>query len=102
MARPWLSSRARSDVHEIWLYLVEESGNHLRADKFFAQMVKALKMLRSSPYLGRARPELAKGLRSFVSGDYLILYYAAAGEVQVIRVVHGRRDLAALFPPESP
>ena len=55
----------------------------------------------SCPYLGRKRPELGLGLRTLVSGDYVIVYQSSAEEVQVMRVVHGRRDLTALFPPES-
>ncbi len=37
--------------------------------------------------------------RSFPTGEYLIFHRIAEPGVCVMRVVHGRRDLAALFNP---
>ena len=42
-----------------------------------------------------ARDDLRPGIRAFPVGDYLILYRGA--DVAIVRVVHGSRDLAALF-----
>ncbi len=47
--------------------------------------------------MGRARPELPSGLRSFPVGNYLILYRPTDYGVEIVRVVHGSRDIEALF-----
>jgi toxin ParE1/3/4 len=50
------------------------------------------------PYLGRARDEdFGAGSRSASVGEYVILYCIDGQDVLILRVVHGRRDLEALF-----
>ncbi len=51
------------------------------------------------PEMGRAREELAPGLRSLNAGNYLIFYRPADDGMQVIRIAHGSRDLPSLFEP---
>jgi toxin ParE1/3/4 len=46
--------------------------------------------------MGRARPELRPDLRSFPCGAYLILYRAVDDGVEIVRVVHGARNLEDL------
>jgi toxin ParE1/3/4 len=59
-------------------------------DRFF--------LLASRPYLGRTRDDdLGKGSRSFNVGEYVIVYCVQNERVLILRVVHGRRDLEALF-----
>ena len=52
------------------------------------------------PRLGRRRPEIAPTARMLVEGVYLILYEihpdsedGPVDEVEIVRVVHGHRDL---------
>ena len=40
-----------------------------------------------------ARDELRKGLRSARHGRYLIFFLETSDEVQIVRVLHGARDL---------
>lgn len=47
--------------------------------------------------LGRPRPEFAPGLRSFVAGRYLIFFRYAADRLEIVAIVHGARDLPAVF-----
>jgi toxin ParE1/3/4 len=50
------------------------------------------------PYLGRARDDdFGPGSRSFPVGDYVIVYCIDHQDVLILRVVHGRRDIEALF-----
>ena len=46
-----------------------------------------------NPGLGRAREELIENLRSAPVGDYVIFYRPADYGIQVIRILHGDRDL---------
>lgn len=47
--------------------------------------------------MGRLRPDIAQELRYFTVGKYLILYRAVPDGVQIVRVIHGARDLPNLF-----
>jgi toxin ParE1/3/4 len=46
---------------------------------------------------GRATTTWGPGRRSFPVGQYVIVYRIVRGDVRILRVVHGRRDLEALF-----
>ena len=54
-------------------------------------------LLSSYPELGPARPDLAPGLRYFISGQHLILYQQFEDGVEIVRVVHGARHLPDLI-----
>ena len=47
--------------------------------------------------MGRARDELAPGLRSFPIGRYVIFYEPLPDGVAIARVLHGARDIDAGF-----
>ena len=54
-------------------------------------------LLSSFPRAGRRRDEdFGAGVRSFPVGEYVILYCLEEGDVEILRVVHGRRDLEGL------
>ena len=55
-------------------------------------------LLARHPYLGRSRDDdFGTGSRSFSVGEYVIVYCVEDDDVLVLRVVHGRRDIEALF-----
>jgi toxin ParE1/3/4 len=47
--------------------------------------------------IGRARPELFADLRSLPFGRYVIFYLPRKRGIEVVRVLHGARDLKSLF-----
>ena len=60
-------------------------------------LTRNFRHLASHPNLGRSRDELAEGLRSFPVGRYVIFYRAIPEGVEIVRVLHGSRDLNAIF-----
>ncbi len=55
-------------------------------------------MLAGFPYVGRARDnDFGPGCRGVAVGEYVIIYCVENEDVLILRVVHGRRDLEALF-----
>ncbi len=60
-------------------------------------MAVALLAREAGPYLGRQRDELRAGMRSFPLGNYLVFYRVQEDAVLILRVLHGRRDIDALF-----
>ncbi len=55
----------------------------------------------TQPMMGRARDELALGVRSFPFGRYVVFYVPLDDGIDVVRVLHGARDIDAVFNPEQ-
>jgi toxin ParE1/3/4 len=87
--------RAQSDLVEIWDYIADDS--EARADAFLDRIDQKFRTLAQRPGLGRARDELAEGLRSFPVGRYVVFYRPLPEGVEIVRVLHGARDLTAAF-----
>ena len=49
------------------------------------------------PGMGRRRDDLALGLRSISHGNYLIFYRLVEDGIQIVRVLHGSRDIPSEF-----
>ena len=92
-----LAGRARRDILKIWEYIAQD--NERAADRFIDLLTHYFQLLGDNPRAGRRRDELQPGYRSFPVGEYLILYRIAEPGVCIMHVVHGRRDIQALFGP---
>ena len=55
-------------------------------------------MISDFPGMGAMRDELQAGLRSYPIGDYLLIYCAIEGGIELVRVMHGMRSLKKHFP----
>lgn len=95
--------QALQDLVDIPAYLAEESGNDELGWRFLDAAEEALRHLAEMPGLGATRqyadPDLA-GVRMWrVAGfpNQLIFYREVEGGIDVIRVLHGSRDLDAIF-----
>jgi len=83
--------RARLDLIEIWRFIADDSEG--AADRTLDRFEEVLAMLRDNPKAGRARPELASGIRSFPVGNYVLFYRPTANGIELIRVRSGYMDL---------
>lgn len=88
-----------SDLAEIWDYLADDGES--RADAFLAMMDGKFQLLSEHPTLGRRREELAPGLRSFPIGRYVIFYLPFPYGVDIVRVLHGSRDIETIFAEDD-
>jgi toxin ParE1/3/4 len=59
------------------------------------------RMLAAQPMMGRAREELAPGVRSFPFGRYVVFYMPLDDGIDVVRVLHGARDIDVVFKSEQ-
>lgn len=91
--------RAKTDLAEIWDYIADDS--EARADAFIETIDRKFRTLAGRPDMGRARAELETGLRSFPVGRYVIFYRPIPEGVEIVRVLHGARDLDAIFHPDD-
>jgi plasmid stabilization system protein ParE len=93
---------ARADILDQFRYLLEREA-HTAAERFLEATEETIARICSMPKGGAPKnlphPSL-KGLRSWpVSGfDDIRVYYLATGsQVRVVRVLHGKRDVAPIL-----
>lgn len=90
--------QAAADLAEIWAYIADDSVR--QADAFAARVHQEFRTLARQPMMGRERPELLPNLRSFAVEKYVIFYLPRPRGIEVVRVLHGARDLRLFFEPE--
>jgi toxin ParE1/3/4 len=90
---------ADEEIRTALAYLDERSP--AAADRLFAQVDAKSELLRTNPFMGRARDEFRPGLRSVVIGDYLLFYRVTNEAIEFARFLHGSRDLPAAFADDT-
>lgn len=91
--------RAQADLDGIWDYIAQNSPAN--ATRLLRRIDSLCQTLADNPLMGRARPELGADLRSFPAGDYIIFYRPIENGVGIVRVLHGSRDIEAIFRIEE-
>ena len=86
---------ALRDLEEIQDYIAED--NPAAAARFIGFLRKTCAFLADNPHAGRARPELRPDLRSFPARRYVVFYRLLGDTLEIVNVVHGSRDIDALF-----
>ena len=95
MSRVTKRPAADGDLLDIALYIGRDDPE--ASDRFIDRLEEKLQLLATQPQIGRARPELGDGTRSFPFGRYVIFYVEASPGIDVLRVLSGARDIDALF-----
>lgn len=98
--------RARLDLLEQFLYFAEKE-NLVLAKRYLAAVEETCRRLRQRPRSGapyRSSKTELRGVRhAAVDGfrRYLIFYLPAPNQIEVIRVLHGSRNLVALLAEDE-
>jgi toxin ParE1/3/4 len=95
MTRIVLAPAAEADLKMIHDYIAAE--NAVAAAALVTRLKDLAVLLADAPGIGRARPELLANLRSFPLGSYLLCYRPSDNGIEVVRVLHGARDIPGLF-----
>jgi toxin ParE1/3/4 len=90
-----ISPRASSDLTEIWSHIADDSIAN--ADAFIDKLYDTIQLLANQSGSGRRREELAPGILSFPFGRYVIFYRASQDAIEIVRVLHGARDIQSIF-----
>jgi toxin ParE1/3/4 len=90
------SPEAEQDLVDIWDYLSAEASGSV-ADRQLRRLDDGFRSLSRHPFRGRPRGELAAGIRSALVRPYIIFYRVTETAIEVVRVLHGRRDIDAIF-----
>jgi toxin ParE1/3/4 len=87
---------ADRDLLLIWAFLATEASPDI-ADKKLRDIHHACRFLERNSLPGRPRDGLVPGMRSILAHPYVVFFRVAAAGVEVVRVLHQRQDLDAIF-----
>lgn len=91
-----IAPRARDDLEEVWIVVAGGSGVDA-ADRWIDRIHDRCRDLLVDPLGGRARDDLAPGLRSVVVRPWVVFYRTTEDRVEIVRVLHGRRDVGSIL-----
>jgi len=98
MSDPRITERAQADLDELWDYLAER--NEAVADRLVAKILDRSQFHARFPKTGRSRDDLAPTVRSFVVRPYVIFFRAVDDTIEILRVLHGSRDIDSIMKSE--
>jgi toxin ParE1/3/4 len=90
-----VAAAAEEDLRKIWAYVAEHNAE--AANKLIKEIISKFAILRDYPHTGREQSRLLVNLRSFLIKDYFIFYQPFEGGVEILRVLHGSRDIENIF-----
>jgi toxin ParE1/3/4 len=94
-----VSARANSDLAEIGDYVARDSSPD-RALALVDDLEVACHSLSDFPRRGIRMGGRGKDVRRLTHGSYLIVYVIGAEQIEIARILHGARDLSAIFGDE--
>ncbi len=90
--------QAKTDLLRIKRYIARESGSNELALKYTEKLRQQCRKIADLPgTMGRARPELMEGVRSFPHDNYVILFRYSDSVLEIISIIEGHRDIEELF-----
>jgi toxin ParE1/3/4 len=85
------SPQYERDVTTIWDQIAQHSPD--AADRVVMAIENAIELLVHFPRIGTPCPHLAPELRRMMWRDYLIYYRVRKDAVEIVRTLHGRRNI---------
>lgn len=93
MGRFLLTSPAKEDIRQIVRYIRQDNPD--AAAKVRTKLKSAMQRLADFPEMGHIRSDLAdEAMRVWSVYSYLIIYRSERKPLEVLRVVHGARELS--------
>ena len=97
MKRFVLTKPAERDIDELKSYLLEKTSPEI-ARRVMKEIRNALSHLGSQPGIGHTREDLTtRPVKFWPIYSWLIVYDPVARQVEIIRILHGKRDLEAII-----
>jgi toxin ParE1/3/4 len=90
-----VTNEAKADLIDIWLYISQNSET--AADTLINKITAKFDELLINPGIGRERIDIAPLVRSFPVSNYLIFYRLLNERIEILRVIHGARNIPNLF-----
>jgi toxin ParE1/3/4 len=90
------SPKAKRDLRQIWRYFARVASPDI-ADNLLREISDAGQRLAERPLLWRSRDDVLPGLRAVLVHPYTVFYRVTDSSVEIVRVLHERRDFTAVF-----
>ena len=92
MSRYVLGREAEQDLDNLWDFIAQESPQ--AANRLIGEIFEAFEALARNPGIGHKRKDLTRlPVLFWPVGNYLIVYRAAVSLVEIVAIVHGKRDI---------
>jgi toxin ParE1/3/4 len=91
VARVLSTALVAEDLEGIWLSVAVDN---IDAADALLDTAMLLSLLATQPFMGRARPELGRELRSWPVARYVVFYLPLRDGIEIVRVLHSARDVA--------
>ena len=85
---------ARTDLQGIWRFTLDQWGAE-QAETYAGAIDNEFRKLADNPRLGSDQSSLHPGLRKSTVGSHCIYYLFDDHMIDVVRILHNRRDVAA-------
>jgi len=96
MARYKLTVRATTDLHDILDYVRRSSPPSVKQVR--AELRRGIQLMADFPGMGHRRKDVEDdSLRFWSVYSYVIAYRPQTKPLEIVRIVHGARDLGRLF-----
>jgi plasmid stabilization system protein ParE len=93
-----VANAARRDLREILGYLQQQAGAKV-ALRYALEFDAGIDRIAEFPLSGSPRPQYGSDIRLAIVNPYLIFYdvVAATGEIVVLRILHGHRNITRMM-----
>lgn len=95
-----LSELAQQDLFDIAAYLKDAAGVEIARAMVERLAAKCTFLATTDGQLGRSRPELQANVRGLPVLPYVLFFRYRDDRVEIVRILHGRRDAEAAFGDE--
>jgi toxin ParE1/3/4 len=101
VTEPRITEQAEADLADALGYIAER--NESAADRLLDEILQKARLHAQFPRMGRARDDLGANLRSFVVSPLIVFYRPRESTIEIIRVLHGSRDIdSSMMREEGP
>jgi toxin ParE1/3/4 len=87
------SPQYERDLEEIWQHIAQDNAD--AADRVVTAIERTIELLSEFPGIGAPCTHLGPGLRRTLWREYLIYYRVREDSVEIVRTLHGRRNITS-------
>jgi toxin ParE1/3/4 len=88
-----LSRRAEADVEDITQFITAENPGAAR--RLILRFMEKWALLETQPRSGSPCDEIGEGIRRVVVGSYLVFYRVEKQNIEILRVLHSKRNVTS-------
>ena len=93
---------AVEDLEHIFNYIGHEQHSPNTAARVIREIARKANNYAASPLLAAARPEMGPSIRAYYVNRYAVFYRPISQGIEVLRIIHGSRDVLRVFRHQQP